>query len=120
MSPNIGGIRPRDSLRPLRTATMASSRRLVGGTNGRPSDSSASLRICCALSQLVCSSTTGQPHHSLIPARSWGDTNRRDGGAAEGRDEGRVLARSAGYGDVDVLRRARDPAPVAVRLVAGG
>ena len=75
----------------------------VGGTSGRPSDSSASVRICCAAlpARRVIDDRPAAPlAHPAMRTRG-------DGRAAEGGDEGRMLARAAGHGDVDVLRRAR-------------
>src|SRR5476651_2340341 len=119
ISPNIGGIMPRDSARFGTPETMASSRFCVGGTRGRPSESSASVRIFCAVSQSVDGSTMGQPLHSFTTSTSAGDARAGDGRAAEGWDECRMLARAARYRDVDVVRISADGQPVAVRLVAG-
>src|SRR5205085_12295372 len=63
------------------------------------------------------SSDLGRPASHTI--RSFGDAHRGDGRAAERRDEGRVLAWSAGHGDVKVFRRAANMEVVADRLVAG-
>src|SRR6516165_10709885 len=120
MSPSIGGIRPWDSLRSLTRASIASSRRRVGGTSGRPSDSSASIRICWAASKLVLSSTSGQLHQSIILANlSFWNSDRRHRRVAERRDERGMLAGSARHRDMDIIGRGRDREPVAVGLVAG-
>src|SRR5690606_17155432 len=102
-------------------ASMRSSRASVGGTSGRPSPGWRASSAACASSQLTVSLKSGSASLSTESGISGGqhDPDGADGGAAKGRDIGRMLAGPAGNDDVDVLRPRCHRIVVVDRNVAG-